>query len=261
MLFGDLGTADTVPRKSGIHNELPGKKALRSLECAAGAGIFQRLFGAALLGQVRDPCADLFRISGGQIEPGAQSRRIDPSQDTGPVPEFHLLRAVFPHTAVRHQKAHCPGNKSDLAAVGACIHHQSTSHCPGDPCSKFQAGQSMFQSSEGSSLERGPRARCDTASVHADPVQRKIIHAFRTIFFLPLRQVFGGLSRGGDDHSAVSAVSDQEICSLSQQKAGFSAIPQELQKSRHLFFCFDFYQRIRRTAGTERTVSVHGFII
>ena len=66
---------------------------------------------------------------------------------------------------------------------------------------------------------------------------------------------------GGDDHSAVSAVSDQEICSLSQQKAGFSAIPQELQKSRHLFFCFDFYQRIRRTAGTERTVPVHGFII
>ena len=75
VLLRYLRTADGVSGKSGVLDQLSGKVPLRPLECAAGAGILQRLLTAALPGKFCHPLTDRGGIAGLQRKASCQNNQ------------------------------------------------------------------------------------------------------------------------------------------------------------------------------------------
>jgi hypothetical protein len=253
------------------HSKIFLKISLGPLESASGAGIFEGLFGAALRRKFQDPGPDCLAVAFLQFKFRAQSGRGDPAEDTCPVSELHLFPGHYTETAVRHEHAHRAHDLLHLPAIGSGIHDKAAAHGARDPRRELKSRQAMIPGGNRDSLQRRAGARGHPVALYTDFIQRRRvllqrICVRRTPCRLPgLRKIIRSIrsirAHGSDDHAPVAAVSDQQVCSLSQNEKVLTESPEQGQEFCHLPFRPHKDQRVRRISGSERTMPVHGLII
>ena len=146
VLFRDLCAADSIALQTGFFDQSRSKMTFRPAKCASRGRQVQRLFGAALLGELLHTLCNCLRRVPFQTEDRAEDNTTGCFlKITCPITESAVGIGEFIEGLVRDAEADdALDGVLEFAAVGTGVHDTPAAQCPRYAAGKLQTPETVF---------------------------------------------------------------------------------------------------------------------